>query len=253
VRKFTGKIVALASRSCRLAELCRTISHHHAGENVFDFAANGEAQFLNTTVPHAKLIFDVGANSGHWIQLALAANPHLRIHAFEPCRQTFAQLAARRFPANVTLNNVGCGAHAGSAMLHYGGSSPGFYSVVHRAGVASGEVEGIRLITLDDYCDQFGITDIDLVKVDVEGYELEVVKGMTRLLSEGRVRAVQFEYGATYIDAGIFLKNVWEFVLSCNPDYQFSKLHARGLIPLSGYSPNLENFAYANYVAQVPW
>ena len=43
-------------------------------------------------------------------------------------------------------------------------------------GTITGEVD-VSVITLDDYCSELGIARVDLLKIDTQGYDLEVLKG----------------------------------------------------------------------------
>ena len=55
-----------------------------------------------------------------------------------------------------------------------------------------GSVE-IRLETLDSFVAEHGVHQVDLLKIDVEGYELEVLKGASAALERGAVRYVYAE------------------------------------------------------------
>jgi len=55
--------------------------------------------------------------------------------------------------------------------------------------------EQVAVSTLDDFASQKGIANIDLLKIDVEGHELAVLKGGGHVLDESRVRAVLIEVG----------------------------------------------------------
>jgi len=85
------------------------IVSRHNGDNDINMQTNGEEALLRRALPAARIVFDVGANVGDWAAAALAINPAIELHAFEPSPTTFATLAARGLPANVTLVNAGLG------------------------------------------------------------------------------------------------------------------------------------------------
>ena len=61
---------------------------------------------------------------------------------------------------------------------------------------AWGRVEQTRevpVVALDDYCAEAGLTRVDLLKIDTQGFELNVLTGAERLLRSGAVRAVYLE------------------------------------------------------------
>lgn len=90
-----------------------------------------------------------------------------------------------------------------------------------------------------------GIPRIDFLKIDVEGNELEVLKGSEKMLLDNSIHIIQLEYGGTYIDANIFLKNVFEYL----EKFELSLYKILfGKIELVNYHKDLENFQYCNYL-----
>ena len=55
--------------------------------------------------------------------------------------------------------------------------------------------------TLDTFVEQHGIKNIDFLKIDTEGFELEVLQGAKQLLSEGKIGTVIFEYNAPILSS----------------------------------------------------
>ena len=98
-----------------------------------------------------------------------------------------------------------------------------------------------------NFCEGNKIEKISFLKIDVEGNELSVLKGAEKYISAGKVDYIQFEYGGTFIDAHILLKDVFEFFK--NKPYTISKMMSSGLKTTPTYSREFENFQYANYVA----
>ena len=256
-------LITVAKRSIKLGlyytsrlplvyRVCKQIVDLHNGEQEIDSAVNGERRFLKEMLRQAHVAFDVGANIGDWTALALHLNPTVQIHCFEPCPTTFRLLQSRQLPGRVVLNNFGLGDAAGEAMLHITGEGhqSGCNSLYVRISLPEyREIKAvaIEIDTFDRYCQKAGLTQVDLVKIDTEGHELSVLKGMRESLQKGQVRAIQFEYGGTYIDACILLRNVWDFVKGVNSRYQFYKLGPTGTQRILRYTPALENFQYANY------
>ena len=60
-----------------------------------------------------------------------------------------------------------------------------------------GSTETITLTTLDIYCEERGIEEIGLLKIDTEGFDLEVLKGGAEMLKHQRVSFIQTEAGMT--------------------------------------------------------
>lgn len=69
-------------------------------------------------------------------------------------------------------------------------------------------VETIRITTIDSYLKTHDIQHVDFVKLDVEGHELAALKGMSGALQAGAIDMMQFEYGATFADSRILLRDI---------------------------------------------
>lgn len=147
------------------------------------------------------------------------------------------------------LHWIGLSHKIGEANLHIFGDGEGTNSLYKKEGLVSsqGKEEKIRLDTLNHYCLDRGISHIDIPKLDVEGHELSVLKGGRRLLDEGRIRFVQFEYGGIYIDARVLLKDMFDILQKFG--YQMHKIFYKELRPVVRYDQRLENFQYSNWVA----
>lgn len=117
---------------------------------------------------------DVGAHVGFWsYYLALAFE---RVHAFEPS-ETYAYCFERNVNAkNVTLHRVALGEAAGAVALDTVAENSG---ATHVRPNASGTIPMRRL---DDY----RLDQVDLLKVDVEGYERRVLEGARETLARCR-------------------------------------------------------------------
>lgn len=252
IKRSVKSLLCFASQGPLVYPLCKRIVDLHNGEQECDMAINGELGFLRETLRDCAVVFDIGANVGDWTALALRVNPNLHIQCFEPCDATFRILSARHFGNHVVLNNFGLGDEPGTAVLHVTGEgkSSGGNSLYRRTSVARYEVlreETIHIETFDHYCIDAGIPEVDFVKIDTEGHELQVLKGMREYIKASLVRIIQFEYGGTYIDARILLRDVWGYIENLNPRYRFYKLFPYGPKRIPSYTPTLENFQYANY------
>jgi FkbM family methyltransferase len=142
------------------------------------------------------VVFDVGANSGQTIRELRRRFDEPVIHAFEPSPTAFAELQANcgRLP-RVCLNNVGLGRTSGVREFHELASTP--MSSFLRPGKdvrnPAAQTFPAQLTTVDEYCQRHGIATIDILKTDTQGYDLEVLRGATRMLDERRVRLVYAE------------------------------------------------------------
>ena len=228
---------------------CKCYVDYYKGENDTNMFRNGEARFLKKHLKRCGsdiVVFDVGANRGEWSEIILGINPKAKIHCFEPGNQTFRELGNKGFPANVVCNNFALGSRSGVQKLVLYGETSKYNSFFPRYDKESKSYQEVVVNTIDDYCKQHRIAQIDYLKVDVEGSEFDVLRGAVEILSSHRIGIIQFEYGTTFLDAGIFLKDMYQF--AANFDYEVYKILLRGLSPVNGYRRKLENFHYSNYV-----
>jgi FkbM family methyltransferase len=144
-----------------------------------------ELAALEPLVGPGATVLDVGANLGFYSALfAAQVGPRGRVVAFEPSPRVFAKLRAtiaRNRLDQVVGVNCGCGSAAGEAVLHQVSASTGSGSLV--AGAAAGETVEIR--RLDDI-PEARERPPQLIKIDVEGFEPEVLAGARAILAEHR-------------------------------------------------------------------
>ena len=222
-------------------------------DNNCDPLTNGERRFLVDNVEDGHVIFDVGANRGTWTKLCLTVGKKVTVHSFEPSVTVFASLAENVQGSSVSLNNCGMGATAERAYLRLADGISELNSLYDRRGVSIGVKghEPVVLTTVDFYCEANNIERIDLIKIDVEGHELEVLKGCDRMLREERIGLIQFEYGGCDIDSRVFLGDILAFVKTVNAKATVYKLLPNCVAEIREYSQGLETFQYANYIIGV--
>lgn len=134
-----------------------------------------------------KLIFDIGANRGDFAKLALAAWPSARVACFEPLRQATAQIAhlQGQFP-NIDLHQTLVGeCEKTSVELHVADSST---SLLNDDENDKFPIERFPQTTVDVAVrTRYGGRAPELLKLDVQGYELWVLKGAEESLPGIRV------------------------------------------------------------------
>lgn len=232
-----------------LFRFARKIVDRHNGDNDFAMETNGELMLARLLMPRARTVFDVGANQGEWALAMRHLNRAASIHAFEPSRETFRLLQKNTEGSGLILNEFGLGEKDEELKLWTFGTGALSNSLYRRVGTIAeptGE-ESVELRTLDGYCAENRVDSIDFLKIDVEGHEVSVLRGASRMLREGRIAAIQFEYGGTYLDARTQLKDVFEVVAALSDRYSFYKLYPNRLQPVPRYTQSWETFLYSNW------
>lgn len=176
---------------------------HQLYENLnYDMWSNGELRVLErfAEVGDVSTIFDVGAHVGGWTKMAARQLPSGAIHSFEIVPETYRELARNLSGvSNAHLHDVGLSNHSGDASVNYVPGGSGISTMVDGAiesffGIQTQRLTA-RLAVGDEFCAEHGISQIDLLKVDVEGAEYDVLMGFQEMLNSGAISAVQFEYG----------------------------------------------------------
>jgi FkbM family methyltransferase len=195
------------------------------------------------------IILDVGANIGTWSKLINSALISSEIHAFEPSRQTFFALeeSVSGIP-NIHAYNFGCGEESTSQILYYDEVKSGMASLSKRdlrhLNINFEEFESVEIRRLDTFLSRSSIKPDDL-KIDVEGHELAVLKGLGDHVYN--LKVIQFEFGGTDIDSRVFFHDFWNFFE--DKPFDFFRLTPKGIIPVTHYSEMDEVFSFTTYFA----
>jgi FkbM family methyltransferase len=159
-------------------------------------------------------VVDVGANHGMMsLEAAHLVGPTGLIHAFEPAPLTRA-LLLRNLAANslttVRVFSDALGAAPGTALLRVHHEMSGLNTLaVHdvtwnRRVLPADEIVEVPVTTLDTHAERHGLDQINFLKIDVEGFELSVLRGARGLLRAQRVDRIMLEIGdLTFTNAGV--------------------------------------------------
>jgi FkbM family methyltransferase len=176
----------------------------------FEEVERAERRFYLDYIRDGMVVFDVGAHVGELTLLFARSAGSGQVHAFEAGRSSFERLSsACQARSNVLLHHLAVSDRIGEIELHvYDDAHLAWSTQANRPLAAYGidvkpvGLERVRSITLDRYCETAAVGQIDLLKIDVEGAELQVLIGAKRLLAEQRIRCLTFEFGQTTFDMG---------------------------------------------------
>jgi FkbM family methyltransferase len=249
------RIVASSDLGVRLAvairNQCRCVIKYRLAESP-DAVETGERWLVERVARFGTRFVDVGANVGDWLGLLLSACGERSVEAlaFEPSASAFAALSQRyaREP-RVTLANDALGSEPGALPFfeeRAAGKGSSFVADFLRAEGAAREVAVKRL---DRELVERGWETVDLVKVDAEGYDLQVLRGAGTFVERAAIGVVQFEYNRAWQLAGDTLRSAYKLLEPAG--YRVFVLKRDGLYTLD-YARYEEYFEYTNYVAISP-
>jgi FkbM family methyltransferase len=147
------------------------------------YTNRAERRFLKRILSKGAVVVDAGANIGIYSRfLSRCVGPTGVVHSFEPSPENFSRLqrAVRKF-ANVRLSQAALGERSGKSNLYVSDK----LNVDHRTYATQGDsrrIVPIDIIALDDYFKPG--QRVDLIKMDIQGYELHALRGAQRVLHE---------------------------------------------------------------------
>ena len=146
-----------------------------------------DTEFYRSLLPANSLVFDIGANVGNKTE-ALSKAGH-RVIAVEPQPDCAREIAAR---CDVEIVRAAVGAQEGNLELHV---SNVYHTMASASRTWTDSTSSIRvpLVTLDSLIERYGVPYY--IKIDVEGYEYEVLKGLSH-----SIPLISFEFHSTELE-----------------------------------------------------
>lgn len=210
---------------------------------------SGELSIINYVKKNLKseaVIFDVGANIGDWSKFIINEYKEInyQLHIFEPSLNAFEKLKQNILKSdNTFFYNLGFGDVKGDVEIHYDSEAQGSASVFNKDSKFS---EKINIDTIDTFCANNQIDRIDFLKMDVQGYEYNILLGAIKLLKNNKIQFIQFEFDEPNVENRIFFKDFWELL---SEKYDIYHSLYNGLVRIEKYNYGMENFLCMNYLA----
>lgn len=236
---FLGKILRSASKT--IIDALENKDNNHL--------TNGEFWLISALKDSdVKTVFDVGANVGLWTNQFKKKHPTSEIYSFEPVPETFEKLVENtQNLKDVRLFNLALSDSNDSLEFNYYPNNSYFSSIYdHPLTGQKPEKKLVKAQKGDDFCEEFRIQTIDLLKIDTEGSEPKVLSGFQKMIESRKIKMIQFEYGEINIKSRFLLKDFYE-VLEKN-GYFIGKIYP-DYIEFSPYEKGKENFIISNFLA----
>lgn len=212
------------------------------------FEAKKGLSFFNSS---KKLtVFDVGGNIGEYSEKILKLKQNSQITIFEPSKKN-SKILQNKFKdfKKIKIENIGINSKNGYFKLYYDKMGSPLASLSKRSFLGSNiKVKGferVKFITLEHYMKKNKFTKLDLLKLDVEGHELQCLLSAKNFIN--RISVIQFEFGGCNIETRTYFKDFWNFFNQNKFDlYRISPF---SLVSLNEYSEKYENFLTTNFLA----
>lgn len=220
------------------------------GFNSFDKTTeiNSLKRFLDS---EPLLAIDIGGNVGDYTQTLLSEFPKISIHTFEPSASNI-EILHEKFEnePNIKIIPKGIASKSGTTQLFADHAGSGMASMTKRNlshfNIPFEYVESIETITFYEYwLENISNLIIDIVKIDIEGHELEALRSFGPAISS--VKVIQFEFGGTHIDTRNYFRDFWEFFKRNN--FSIFRITPQGHLQIREYDERDECFISMNYIA----
>ncbi|MBF2063294.1 MAG: FkbM family methyltransferase [Calothrix sp. C42_A2020_038] len=239
------------------------------GYSIFQKINNYQNYYFSTEKPEQSLItrliqpgmitFDVGANVGDYsILLSKLVGSLGKVYSFEATSTTFSQLN-ERLEQNQCTNvcSINKAVYSKDGEIEFN-EFPEEFSVWNSIGkpqmlnpegsgeyVAIAQTRIVETVSLDSFCKNHNIQNIDYLKIDVEGAEIDVLEGATSLLRNKAIKFIQFEISQKMLE-GLSRAAKPSFDILNENGYECHRISSDGDI---GEIVNDSNAFYENYIA----
>lgn len=252
--KGVRKVVQLILRiNSKLPAILEVEMQNIQGKGFGGFSVEVEAKmaidFLSRSNIKKPVVLDIGANIGIYSEAILKVAPQTTIFAFEPSSVARKKLENRFIGNNsVRIIPFAIGRMISTETLWSDTAGSGLASLTKRKldhfSIDFNQSESVEVTTLDSWANTTNVVP-NLIKIDVEGHELDVLKGGLKTLALAQV--VQFEFGGCNIDTRTFFQDFWYLLTEAG--FAIYRISVAGPIHIPRYSEREECFRTTNYLA----
>lgn len=238
--------------SMRIINKIVNFCNHLQGKGATSVTLNDEVRKLKYFLPDKlNIVIDVGGNIGDYSYELIKSFEINRLYIFEPSKISYENLSKRfKDSSNIKTINLGLSdKNTKEAFFANFEGSP--MSSVHKRkldhfNINIKETEEIELIKFNKFWEKdINKKIIDFIKIDVEGHEYFVLKGLEDSLKS--IKVIQFEFGGTMIDSRIFFRDFYYFFTENN--FEIYRMKPISLQKLDEYKETDEHFTYSNFIA----
>lgn len=229
------------------AKLCRQYLKWFANGS-YKPERNGERWLLQSLSREPiRTVLDVGANVGSWSLMAAELLPQATVYSLEAVPKTAAELRARVGRQDrIKCFELGLADETGTLSMQHSEAASTHATFTDYPHTREGERIECPVIRGDEFLAREGIDRVDFLKLDVEGAEHLVLRGLNQHLRHGRVRFIQFEYGRVNILTHFLLRDFYSLLQDYG--YAVGKIYP-DYVEFRDYDFRDEDFLGPNYLA----
>jgi FkbM family methyltransferase len=143
-----------------------------------------------------SIIFDVGANIGQSVDRFRPYFPNALIHCFEPSKSAYETLRSRYEGDKLLFShNIAIGSEDGEKLIYISTDSSELNTFIPNSDSRFDKKENVKIKTIDSIITEFSINLIDILKIDVQGWEPAVLQGAANSIIDGKIKFVFIECG----------------------------------------------------------
>lgn len=183
-----------------------------------------------------KTVIDIGANTGQFSQKICQLLPNAKIYAFEPLPDCYSALIATFDKnSNFTAFNVALGNQTGQAKIYQNEFSPASsllpLAALHKQTFPYAQevlMQEIKVFQLDDLAKNLELDELLLIKVDVQGFEHQVIEGGISIFQRASVVIIELSIFPLY-EEQICFDGIYKKLMSLGFQYygNYDQAHDR--------------------------
>lgn len=208
------------------------------------------SKMIHTVKP---VIFDLGANIGEWSYLLYQRYPQARIYMFEPQPECQQKIKERKIPGSELIPKAVSATSGRTVELLINADISGVSSLYKRRDSylrdCTYDSLDVETVAIDSVIQEYDLSTVDFMKIDVEGHELEVLKGAQKSFKRKVIKSLSFEFGPCNINSRTYFHDFWDFLTPLGFKI-YRILPSSRLMPIREYCEDCEYFlAVTNYIA----
>jgi FkbM family methyltransferase len=199
----------------------------------------GKTEFraMKNIISEPKVIVDVGANIGDFTRTCRLYFPNAKVYAFEPEKLPNLIALTKKDP-NIAVIHKAVGNESKKVMFNITEDSArnSILIPLDKKVISSKEIE---MVTLDSWAQHHNIT-VDILKIDTEGYDLEVLKGAVNVLNNTKVVFLEVFFFSAFKEEQANVNNVIDiFIFLYSRAFKFHKFFGLSMIGAEPHSGNV--------------